>query len=80
MPIDETLEALTLMRERFKAAEEAEQRNREAAEKSLKFYFGEQWDDEIERQRKADGRPCFTERSARQSSFDPDQSGKRRRG
>lgn len=48
------------MRQRFHEAEEAETLNRIAAEDALRFYFGEQWADEIERQRKADGRPCFT--------------------
>jgi hypothetical protein len=48
------------MRERFRACEEAESRNRERATESLRFYFGEQWADEIERQRMQDGRPCFT--------------------
>lgn len=57
----ETLAALLLMRDRFRDAEEAETINRISAEDAVKFYFGEkQWNDEIERARKADGRPCFT--------------------
>jgi hypothetical protein len=54
------LDALALMRKRFQDAEEAETLNRISAEDSLRFYFGDQWADEIERERKADGRPCFT--------------------
>lgn len=56
----EQLDALTTMRERFRAAEEAETLNRIAAEDAIKFYFGEQWQDEIQRSRTSDGRPCFT--------------------
>jgi hypothetical protein len=56
----ETLDALAKMRERFKAAEEAEAPNRTSALEALRFYWGEQWEDSIERQRKQDGRPCFT--------------------
>lgn len=56
----ETLDSLALMRKRFREAEEAETLNRIRAEDSLRFYWGDQWADEIERQRKIDGRPCFT--------------------
>lgn len=56
----DTLDSLAKMRECFRAAEEHETLNRIAAEDALRFYFGEQWADEIERQRKQDGRPCFT--------------------
>lgn len=56
----DTLDALAKMRSRFRLAEEHETLNRISAEDALRFYFGEQWADEIERQRKQDGRPCFT--------------------
>lgn len=58
--IVEDLDDLALMRKRFKAAEEHETLDRVAAMEAIEFYFGQQWADEIERQRRADGRPCFT--------------------
>jgi hypothetical protein len=58
-PLSE-LDDLALMRKRFKAAEEAETLDRVSALEAIEFYFGHQWADEIERQRRADGRPCFT--------------------
>ena len=58
-PLDE-LNELGKMRQRFREAEEAEHNNREEAEKAIRFYFGDQWLPDIEQQRKADGRPCFT--------------------
>jgi hypothetical protein len=58
--IVEELDDLALMRKRFKSAEEAETLDRVAATEAVEFYYGHQWADEIERQRKADGRPCFT--------------------
>ena len=54
------LDALALMRQRFRDAEEAETLNRISAEDALRFYWGDQWADDVERERKADGRPCFT--------------------
>lgn len=56
----DTLDALARMRQRFRESEEAETLNRITAEDALRFYFGEQWADDIERERVADGRPCFT--------------------
>lgn len=58
-PLSE-LDDLALMRKRFREAEEAETLDRVSAMEAIDFYFGHQWADEIERQRKADGRPCFT--------------------
>jgi len=58
--IVEELDDLAFMRRRFKDAEEAETLDRVAAMEAIEFYFGHQWSDEIERQRRADGRPCFT--------------------
>lgn len=56
----EELDDLAKMRKRFKAADEAETLDRVAAIEAIEFYYGHQWADEIERQRRADGRPCFT--------------------
>ncbi len=48
-------------REAFKLAAEAERDNREAALDDLRFArLGEQWPDEIVRQRRLEGRPCLT--------------------
>ena len=56
----ETLDDLAILRARFHGAEEAETLNRVAALEAVSFYFGDQWADDIERARRADGRPCFT--------------------
>lgn len=48
-------------REAFRLASEAEQANREAALDDLRFArLGEQWPDDIVRQRRLEGRPCLT--------------------
>jgi hypothetical protein len=48
-------------RDAFKECEEAESENREAALDDLKFgRLGEQWPEEIRKQREKDGRPCLT--------------------
>ena len=54
------LDDLARLRQRFREAEEAEQPNRSDAAEAIAFYYGDQWADDIERQRKQDGRPCFT--------------------
>jgi hypothetical protein len=54
------LDDLERMRKRFRTAEELDKSNRDAAADAIRFYFGDQWAADIERQRKADGRPCFT--------------------
>ncbi len=54
------IEELAKVRARFQVAEEIEKPNREAAAEALRFYFGDQWADDIKNARKADGRPCFT--------------------
>lgn len=51
---------LNLARERFRIAAEATARLRSEALDDLKFRIGEQWPNEIERQRSIDGRPCLT--------------------
>ena len=47
-------------RERFHEAVERERRIREEAQEDLRFRSGHQWDEQMQRQRKADGRPCLT--------------------
>lgn len=47
------------MRERYTAALDAESENREQALDDLKFLAGDQWPDQIRREREADGRPCL---------------------
>ena len=54
------LDDLAQMRQRFHDAEDAETINRVAALEAISFYFGDQWNDAIERARKAEGKPCFT--------------------
>ena len=48
-------------RKRIDAAASADQKNRERSADDLAFLIGErQWDEEIKRQREADGKPCLT--------------------
>jgi hypothetical protein len=48
-------------RKRIDAASSADQKNRERSADDLAFLIGErQWDEEIKRQREADGKPCLT--------------------
>ena len=54
------MEFLDDAKERFKACQDAERENREAALEDLKFVNGEQWNAELLQQRQADGRPCLT--------------------
>jgi len=51
---------LTEARARYAKCVLDERENREEALKDAKFRAGDQWDDDIKVQRKADGRPCFT--------------------
>jgi hypothetical protein len=51
---------LAKMRRRFKVAEEALQTVHADALTDWAFRLGDQWDAQIEAQRKADGRPCYT--------------------
>jgi len=51
---------LKIARERFEISEKAFREIREAALDDLKFRAGEQWQEDIKRQRELDGRPCFT--------------------
>lgn len=53
-------ELLRIARERFIIAEEAESQIRVDALDDLRFRKGEQWPDEIKRQRNIDNRPCLT--------------------
>lgn len=48
------------MRERFKLAEESEAEIRKDALEDWKFRAGEQWDQDIQKARESDDRPCFT--------------------
>lgn len=45
---------------RFKIAEEAEMKHRQVALEDLKFKSGDQWPEEVKRQREQDRRPCLT--------------------
>lgn len=56
----ETQEFLETAFARFKQAEEAEREIRKEALDDLKFRAGDQWPDEIKRQRDQDNRPCLT--------------------
>jgi hypothetical protein len=47
-------------RERFRKSEEQERRIRDEAMEDLRFRSGDQWDPEMERRRKAEGRPALT--------------------
>jgi hypothetical protein len=51
---------LTVARERFRLAAEAENEYRHKMLDDLRFYAGEQWPDNIQRQRQAEQRPCLT--------------------
>jgi hypothetical protein len=51
---------LRVMRERFNSIEEAERDIRNDALEDWQFRAGDQWDEEIERARTADDRPCYT--------------------
>lgn len=51
---------LTKMRERFVSASDAEATIRKDALEDLQFRVGDQWPDEIKRQRYQDQRPCLT--------------------
>lgn len=51
---------LALSKERFLIAQEAESEVRKEALDDLKFRAGDQWPDEIKRQRNVDNRPCLT--------------------
>lgn len=53
-------EYLAKARERFQHVVEAEATYREAFRDDLAFYSGDQWPDNIERQREMEGRPCLT--------------------
>lgn len=55
---DETL--LEEARKRFKLCEEAERENRAEAIDDLEFLAGNQWPEDVKRQRDEDGRPCHT--------------------
>lgn len=57
-PNDETL--LKHMRDFVDTAIKAESHNREPAAADLEFLVGDQWPDEIRRQRQLEGRPCLT--------------------
>src|SRR5512143_1328039 len=50
---------LTLARERFRDAANAENKRREEMLTDLKFRCGQQWDESIELQRRNQGRPCL---------------------
>lgn len=51
---------LRLARDRWKSAEEAEQKSRTDGLDDLRFRAGQQWPDDLETQRGLDGRPCLT--------------------
>jgi hypothetical protein len=51
---------LATARERFRIAQDAEFKTRTASLDDLRFVSGEQWPEDIKRQRDADKRPCLT--------------------
>ena len=53
-------EYLRVARERYQKAVDADQDNREAALDDLRFMAGDQWAEEIRREREEDGRPVLT--------------------
>ena len=57
---DEQDNILRQARERFERAAEADRENAEEAHDDLKFLVGEQWPEDIKREREADGRPVIT--------------------
>lgn len=56
----EQQDLLTLARTQFKQAAEAEREIREAALEDIKFCAGDQWPEEVKKDRAQDGRPCLT--------------------
>src|SRR5260370_8186862 len=57
---EETKKFLTLARERFKLAVNAENNHRTQAIDDLRFKVGEQWPGETKTQRSEENRPCLT--------------------
>lgn len=53
-------ELLAEVRERLQLCIDAEQRNRQDALDDLRFVAGDQWPENVKRQRTVDGRPCLT--------------------
>ena len=51
---------ITLAKKRWKLAEEAESETRKKALEQLKFRAGDQWPDELKRDRQQEQRPCLT--------------------
>jgi hypothetical protein len=51
---------LSTARERFKLSAESENKLRDLQLSDLRFYSGEQWPDNVKRQREMDKRPCLT--------------------
>lgn len=45
---------------RFKIGMESDSKNRENAREDMRFRLGDQWPDQIKREREADSRPCLT--------------------
>lgn len=58
--MDAMTDILVTARERMAEAYEAELPNRDRALSDLKFMVGEQWPDEVRREREAEGKPCLT--------------------
>lgn len=59
-PSGETEEFLKVARERFALAEEAEAEFRKVANEDYAFRVGQQWPEEVKRDREQDSRPCLT--------------------
>lgn len=51
---------VTLAKERFQAAIDAQSNFRKEAEKDLEYKVGQQWDDKLRTERERDSRPCLT--------------------
>lgn len=54
------LDFIRIARERREEAESADTRNREMARDDLRMATGDQWPEEIRREREAEGKPCIT--------------------
>ena len=53
-------DVVSLAKERFKAALDAQKNSRLEFEKDLDFKVGQQWDEKLKRDRQSEGRPCLT--------------------
>ncbi len=53
-------DVVSLAKERFKAAIDAQKNSRLEFEKDLDFKVGQQWDEKLKRDRQSEGRPCLT--------------------